>query len=148
MVVADNHTCFRLGLTQVLRQLPGVVIVGETTNGNELLQMAHNLEPDLVFVEADLDGMHGTEACRLLLQYNPGILILALSWYENEGHIHAMLSAGARGFLAKTVDPQQVVEAIRTVRETNRYYLGTRKMQLAEYFTKCKYPSSHRNRWI
>lgn len=124
VLIVDDHTMLRDGLKNMLLSLKKeiVLIVTEAASGEKALQKMVSNPPDLVIVDYKLNGMPGPELIRRMLRYQPQIKVLALSNYSEYSIIEAMMDAGALGYVLKTITPEQLLLAIRTVMEGRNYY--------------------------
>ena len=115
VVIADDHPVYREGLAMVLGSLPGVTVVGEAGEGNEAVDLAERLRPDVVLMDLSMPGLNGVEATRRIVAESPGVQVLVLSMHEGADSVVAALRAGARGYLAKGATKVEVARAIREV---------------------------------
>jgi DNA-binding NarL/FixJ family response regulator len=115
VVIADDHPVYREGLAMVLGSLPGVTVVGEAGDGNEAVELADRLRPDVVLMDLSMPGMNGVEATRHIVAESPGVQVLVLSMHEGADSVVAALRAGARGYLAKGATKEEVARAMREV---------------------------------
>lgn len=111
----DDHALLRGALCSVLNGQPDMEVVGEAADGPEGIETAARLAPDVILLDVALPGMHGTKVAKALKQLSPSIKILALSAYENEAAAREMISAGADGYVRKSVAPKELVGAIRQI---------------------------------
>ncbi len=116
-----------------------MTLVGQASNGRELIQLAMDKKPDIVLTDIKMPFLDGIGACRLLLQQNPNIKIIALSMFEEEDLIVEMLEAGAKGYLLKNADKKEILEAILTVSEGNIFYCKHTSARLASLIVKSKF---------
>ena len=114
----DDHAIVRRGLRAYLETEDGIVVVGEADDGAEALARIAALEregalPDVVLMDLQMDGIDGVETTKRLKQSWPGIDVVAVTSFVEEGRIRAALEAGATGYLLKDADAADVVDAIR-----------------------------------
>ena len=95
LVIADDHEIFRDGLALLINKQENMSLAGQATNGRELVQLVADKKPDMVLTDIKMPYLDGIAACRLLLQQDPGLKIIALSMFEEEHLIVEMLEAGA-----------------------------------------------------
>ena len=126
ILLADDHAIIRDGLANLLRQADHE-IVGEAHDGRSAVQLANDLQPDVVVMDIGMPGMNGIEATRHLLDKSPRIIVIALSMHSDATYVGRMLQAGARGFLLKESAFDELEEAIEAVTK-GRIFLG-RKIQ-------------------
>jgi DNA-binding NarL/FixJ family response regulator len=113
-VIADDHELFRIGLRQVLETLE-VEIVGEATNGKELVDLVQQFKPDLAIVDILMPVLNGIEAAREIKKILPDTAIIGLSMHTDKNIILEMTKAGASGFLDKEINRTMLEKAISTV---------------------------------
>lgn len=113
VLIADDHQMIREGLLLVLERQPGMVVVGVARDGEETLQLARTLQPDVAVVDVSMSGISGIEAVRALADELPSIRSVALSFREDEQTIEEMLQAGAVGYIAKGGPTEELVAEIR-----------------------------------
>jgi two-component system nitrate/nitrite response regulator NarL len=109
----DDHDVVRAGLAALLREAPGVELVGEATDGRKAIDMALNLRPDVVIMDVSMPLMGGDEATRQIKAYLPQTRVIALSMYDEAEKKQKMFEAGAEGYILKTVSGEELVCAIR-----------------------------------
>ena len=113
VMVVDDHVIVRAGLAQVLANAPDIQIVGEAADGAEALLLLAAIEPDVILMDLSMPGMDGITATRHILREYPQACVVALTSYGDREHVMAMLDAGARGYLVKDGDPDELVRAVR-----------------------------------
>ena len=100
----------------------GVTVVGEATNGREAVEMAGNLQPDVVVMDIHLPELTGVEATRRIRHDHPDIRILVLTAYDEPAYVHALLDAGADGFILKTAELSALYNALNEVAVGRKAY--------------------------
>ena len=116
LVLADDHTLIRAALRTMLQRLaPEIVVVGEAGNGQEAVQLAVRLQPDVLVMDVDMPGSDGLTATRELMDRRSAVRILVLTMHTEEEMLLPLLRAGARGYLAKNAAERELVDAIRVV---------------------------------
>ena len=121
VIVVDDHYFFRKGLITFLNSLHNIKVVGEAGEGYELLELAKNVKPDLIFMDIRMPGMDGIEATRRVLELHPGLKVIALSMMGDEEYFYHMIEAGAQGFLLKSSENRDLEEAIYKVMSGDTY---------------------------
>jgi DNA-binding NarL/FixJ family response regulator len=115
ILLADDHAAFRRGLAALLETVPGVVVSGEATDGEEVVRLALALQPDVVVMDVNMPGVDGIEATRQIVATSPHVAVLVLSMYEDDDQVFGALKAGARGYLLKGADRTELIRAVRSV---------------------------------
>ena len=146
LVIADDHEIFRDGLALMLSKQKNIELVGQAGNGRELVELVEALKPDLILTDIKMPLMDGVEATRILLEKNAGEKIIALSMFDEENLVVDMLESGARGYLLKNADKQEILEAIRTVFENGNYYCRRTTARLASMIAKSKFTPHNKNK--
>jgi two-component system nitrate/nitrite response regulator NarL len=112
ILVVDDHTLFRRGLTALLARDPQLAVVGDAADAGEALRRAQELQPDLILLDNHLPGVNGVDALPGLREAAPGARVLMLTVSEDEQDLAAALRAGASGYLLKTIEGDALVDAI------------------------------------
>jgi DNA-binding NarL/FixJ family response regulator len=117
IAIVDDHSLAREGLKDMLADEPDIEVVGEATNGREALLLCSRLRPDLVFMDVRMPEMDGLAATREIKHRYPGISVLIMTMHENPDYLLEALKAGAAGYVLKDALPEEIVEAVRQVRD-------------------------------
>ena len=115
VLVVDDHDLFRRGLTEVLEEEPGIQVVGEARNGQEGIDKAAELEPDVVFMDLNMPGQGGIETTAYITQRWKDMKVLVLTVSEEPDDLFRALGVGALGYVLKTASPTEITEALRQV---------------------------------
>ena len=115
LLLVDDHTVFREGIGALLDLEDDMEVVGGASRGEEALRLAADLQPDVILLDIAMPDMDGIETCRRLKSSLPNTAVLMLSAFDSEEAVTAALTAGASGFVVKTVDHQRMVEGIRAI---------------------------------
>ena len=121
IALVDDHSLFRTGLKGLLERHANCVVVAQAANGEEFLEQVPTLEADLVFMDFSMPGMDGAQTTEQALAQRADLKIVTLSMFGEEHYYQRMVEAGARGFLLKDSELDEVVEAIETVVEGGSY---------------------------
>jgi two-component system nitrate/nitrite response regulator NarL len=113
ILVIDDHTLFRRGLTALLTRDPGLSVIADAADAGEALRKAKALQPDLILLDNHLPGVNGVDALPALLEAVPKVCILMLTISEDENDLAAALRRGAAGYLLKTMEGDALTAAIR-----------------------------------
>jgi two-component system response regulator NreC len=139
LVLADDHKIFRDGFKTFLRKQKDITIVGEASNGKELVEIVAVKSPDIVVTDIQMPIMDGIEASRTIKLKHPSTGIIALSMHTEESLVVEIVEAGATGYLIKNVGKHDLLEAIKTVYEGGSYYCQSISKKLLERLTKIKF---------
>ncbi|MFC2062438.1 response regulator [Chloroflexota bacterium] len=115
ILIADDHPLIRQALKNVLAKEPEFHIVGEASNGEEVISMVGELKPDVVIMDISMPKINGLEATRHIKAEYPNVSILVLTVYDSMEHVLGILEAGAAGYLTKSVFDKEIIQAIRGV---------------------------------
>jgi two-component system, NarL family, nitrate/nitrite response regulator NarL len=113
VVVVDDHTLFRRGITALLASVPDFEIVGEAADGFEGIRTVAAQKPDVVLLDLHMPGISGIEAAKAILKDAPGTHVVMLTVSEEPEDLMAALRAGALGYLLKNIDSDFLVDSIR-----------------------------------
>lgn len=113
ILVVDDHTLFRRGLTALLQRDPQFEVVGDAGDASEAQRRAQELQPDVILLDNHLPGVNGVDALPALHEAAPGVKVLILTVSEDEHDLSAALRGGACGYLLKTIEGDALSQAIR-----------------------------------
>ncbi|GIP38400.1 DNA-binding response regulator [Paenibacillus sp. J31TS4] len=117
LLLVDDHAVVRRGLQLFLATQPDLTVAGEAAGGAEAIEKAAALRPDVVLMDLQMPGMDGIEATRLLKERLPEAKVIVLTSFSDQEHALPAIRAGARGYLLKDVEPEELVRAIRRVNQ-------------------------------
>ena len=115
VLVVDDHPLYREGLVTAIATMPGVEVVGSAEDGAQAVREAGKLGPDIVVMDLHMPGVNGIEATRRIVADQPGVAVLVLTMLEGDDSVFAALRAGARGYLLKGADREEIRQALDTV---------------------------------
>ncbi|HEY5160276.1 MAG TPA: response regulator transcription factor [Gaiellaceae bacterium] len=115
VLIADDQALVRSGFRMILEARDDLEVVGEAENGARAIELARELEPDVVLMDVRMPVLDGVEATRRLLEAGSEARVIILTTFDLDQYVFEALRAGASGFLLKDVQPAQLVEAIRVV---------------------------------
>lgn len=135
VLIADDHPIFRNGMRALLTSVPGIEVAGEAINGEEAIDLAASLQPDVVLMDLQMPGgVGGIEATWRILATSPHIRILVVTMFEDDDSVFAALRAGARGYMLKGVSPNEMVRAIQAVGGGEAIFSPTIAQRLIDFF--------------
>jgi len=114
VLIADDHRLFRQGLRYVCES-GGLGVVGEAENGQEAVELTRHLKPDVVLMDIQMPVLDGVQATALIAEESPTTRVIVLTMYRQDQYVFEAIKAGARGYLLKDIDGQELVEAVRAV---------------------------------
>lgn len=132
VVLADDHPLFREGMKRLIEEMPGVEVIGETSDGLELLDLLKELNPDLAILDISMPNLRGIEAAREIKTLYPRIKVLILTMHKSKEYLYHSVSAGAQGYLLKEDSDTELFSAIETIRNGGVYLTRTLAGELAE----------------
>jgi DNA-binding NarL/FixJ family response regulator len=115
VLIADDHTLFRRGVRKMLEAEEDMCVVGEAATGQEAIDQARALMPDVVLMDIKMPDLDGVEATRVLHREMPHLGILFCTMFEDDEFVFAGLKAGGRGYILKDADPETMLRAVRAV---------------------------------
>lgn len=113
ILLADDHTIVRQGLARLLEEQQNFKVVGEAVNGQDAVEKAEKLKPDIIIMDIAMPRMNGIEAAKRIRKQMPETKIIILSMYSHEHYIHELLECGVSGYLLKDSGGQDIIKAIR-----------------------------------
>jgi len=134
VVVADDHPVYRDGLATLLGSVHGLVVVGTAADGVEAVRLAREQQPDVVVMDVQMPHLDGIEATRQLTTESPSVGVVVLTMSEDDGTVFSAVRAGARGYLLKGADQEEVVRAITTVAAGGAVFGASLARRIADFF--------------
>jgi DNA-binding NarL/FixJ family response regulator len=134
VVVVDDHPLFREGLAMLLGSVPGLAVVGTAADGAAAVEVAREEQPDVVVMDVQMPVLDGIEATRRITSDSPSIGVVVLTMSEDDGTVFAAIRAGARGYLLKGADQDEVLRAITTVAGGGAVFGPALARRIAEFF--------------
>ncbi|AGA58967.1 Two component transcriptional regulator, LuxR family [Thermobacillus xylanilyticus] len=115
LLLADDHAIVRRGLQLYLKTQPDFELVGEAATGTEVLERVAELAPDIVLMDLHMPVLNGIEATRRIRETHPAVNVIVLTSFSDHDHVLPAVKAGARGYLLKDIEPDELAKAIRRV---------------------------------
>jgi DNA-binding NarL/FixJ family response regulator len=135
ILIADDHPMFRFGIRALLSAEPDTEVIGEATNGQEAVDLATRLKPDLILMDINLPQLNGIEATRQISKQNPGTGILIITMFEDDT-IFSALQAGARGYILKGAEGEETLRAIRAAANGESIFSPSVAQRLSQFFAR------------
>ncbi|MBN2980407.1 MULTISPECIES: response regulator [Cohnella] len=134
IMLADDHPMFREGLTASLGSVPEFEVVGEASGGEEAVRLAQQLQPDIILMDINMPGKNGIEATRDIVWHSPHIGILILTMFDDDASVFSAMRAGARGYLLKGANKQEIVRALQAVGSGEAIFSASIARRMMFYF--------------
>jgi DNA-binding NarL/FixJ family response regulator len=138
ILVAEDHPLFRKGMISLLSSVPDFEVVGEAATGEEAVTRTAELQPDVVLMDLQMPEVNGIEATRRILQESPSVRVLVVTLFEDDDSVFMALRAGARGYVLKDSDEEEMVMAIRAVGRGEAIFSPAIAERLLSYFAAPK----------
>jgi DNA-binding NarL/FixJ family response regulator len=122
IIIVDDHRLFREGLGFIIREMEGLNLVAEASNGKEFLELLKDGKPDLVLMDINMPVMDGAEASRKALELYPDLKILVLSMYGDDQYYNTMIDIGVKGFILKDADNKELKHAVLSILDGDTYF--------------------------
>jgi two-component system response regulator NreC len=139
IVIADDHEIFRDGLSLMLSKQQNLSLTGQAEDGQELIEVVARVKPDIVLTDIKMPRMDGIEATKYISSHFPEIRIIAFSMFNEDNLVVDMLEAGAKGYLLKNADKQEILEAIESVYDGHVFYCRQTTARLASMIVKSQF---------
>ena len=132
--VVDDHPVVRRGLRTLIDSLPDVEVVGEAATGEEAITAVPAAEPDVVVMDLNLPGINGIEATRRLVNDAPHLGVLVLTMFEDDDSVFAAMRAGAKGYVLKGADQEDLARAVLAVGRGEAIFGPTIAARITRFF--------------
>jgi DNA-binding NarL/FixJ family response regulator len=134
ILIADDHPIFREGLRASLDALTDIEILAEAATGTQVVELVDEVHPDVVVMDVQMPELNGIEATRRIIAEHEGVRILVLTMAEDDDSVFAAMRAGARGYLLKGSDRDDIARAIRSVARGDAVFGPTLANRIAGFF--------------
>jgi DNA-binding NarL/FixJ family response regulator len=134
VVVVDDHPVFRDGLAMLLRSVPALDVVGTAADGAAAVELAREEQPDVVVMDVQMPVLDGIEATRRITSDSPSVGVVVLTMSEDDNTVFAAVRAGARGYLLKGADQEEVLRAITTVASGGAVFGPALARRITDFF--------------
>ena len=142
IVIADDHPLYRDGLRGLIARTADLELVGEAATGTDAVDVTATTSPDVVLMDLRMPGMTGIEATRAILERRPETRILVLTMSENDDSLFAAMRAGARGYLPKDAEGEELVRAIRAAALGEVIFGQSMAAKLQAFFATSRVPAA------
>jgi DNA-binding NarL/FixJ family response regulator len=144
ILIADDHPAFRTGLRVLLESIGDVEVVGEAATGEEAVQGAQELLPDVIVMDLQMPGGGGIEATRRVIEAAPHVRILMLTMFDDEDSVFAALRAGARGYVLKGAGQEELARAIEAIASGEAIFSPAIATRVIDFFARPRSPQPPR----
>jgi DNA-binding NarL/FixJ family response regulator len=144
IVLADDHEIFRDGFRVMLKKQPSVELIGEAPDGEELIKLVEELQPDVVVTDIKMPKLDGIQATKILTKRFKDIGVVSLSMFDEENLIIDMLEAGAKGYLLKNAHKDEIIAAIEAVFSDQTYYCNRTSRKLTRMIAESSFNPNRR----
>ncbi|MBF8962647.1 response regulator transcription factor [Pontibacter sp. FD36] len=122
LAIADDHTLFRKGVIEILKNFEEITVISDAANGVELLEKIEANLPDIIMLDLEMPDMDGIAVARYVLSKYPKVKILIVSMYGEEELVRKLLEEGVHGYLLKSADPEELREVLQMLRNGKTHY--------------------------
>jgi DNA-binding NarL/FixJ family response regulator len=142
-MITDDHLVVREGLKQLLTIDSDIEVIAEAHSGLECLKLLDKVSPDVIFMDVKMPGISGIETTRLICQRYPYMKIIMLTIYGDGQYVTEALHAGAKGYILKNVEREELINAIRHVMEDGAFLDPAVTATVLDHFKNDKIPLNH-----
>jgi DNA-binding NarL/FixJ family response regulator len=142
ILLADDHVMFRRGVRRIIQSIGDVEVVGEASDGLELLQLLKKTTPNLIILDISMPNLRGLEATREIKIINPEVKVLILTMHKDKEYLYHAFSAGAEGYLLKEDADSELIAAIDALRKGGTYVSPLLSLQLTDLFMQKSRPAT------
>jgi DNA-binding NarL/FixJ family response regulator len=144
VLVADDHDVVRRGVRSLLQSQPGFEVCGEASDGDQAVEQAQRLRPDIAVLDITMPGLNGLEATRAIAEKVPRTRVLILTMHESEQVVREVLNAGARGYVLKSDADRDLVAALEALREGRAFFTSKVSQMVLEGYLNPSARPRHR----
>jgi DNA-binding NarL/FixJ family response regulator len=134
-LLVDDHPLFRKGMRALLETVGDIEVIAEAASAGEAVELASELKPDVILMDLQIPEGGGLAATRRIAQDQPDARVLVLTMFDDDESVFAAMRAGARGYLLKEADEDEVIRAIRAVAEGEAIFSSAIATRLIDYFS-------------
>lgn len=140
-LLADDHALFREGLRALLSLIADIEVIGEAATGDEAIARAEELQPDVILMDIQMPGVNGIESTRRITSDSPHIGVIIVTMFEDDDSVFTAMRAGARGYVLKGADLDEMLTVIRAVAAGDAHFGPEIARRLMSFFAVSKQPS-------
>ena len=135
VLIADDHVFYREGVRALLSNVLDIEVIGEANNGEEAIIQARDLQPNVILMDLKMPHMNGIDATRKIHEAQPHVGVLVITMFDDDDSVFAAMRAGARGYLLKDADKDEVVRAIVAVERGEAIFSPAIAKRMMQYFS-------------
>ncbi|MCB8977379.1 MAG: response regulator transcription factor [Ardenticatenaceae bacterium] len=144
LLIVDDHTLFREGMSAILLNVPDIEVVGEAENGQEAIAQVKQLQPDVVLMDINMPDLNGIKATEQILRFRPDTGVIMLTMLENNDSLFAAMCAGARGYILKGSGKATMLKTIRAVAAGEAHFGPGIATRLTAFFQNGRFEAQER----
>lgn len=145
ILIADDHLFYREGVRSLLSQMPDMEVAGEAANGDEVIAKAAEIGPDVILMDIKMPKLNGIEATRRILEQSPAVAVLIVTMFDEDDSVFAAMRAGARGYVLKDADQDELGRAIKAVSRGEAIFSPAIAQRMVHYFAGLAHQRSSPN---
>ncbi len=138
LLIADDHALFREGIRALISATADISCVGEAATGDEIVALAEELQPDVILMDINMPGLSGIEATRRIMRAETGTGIIMVTMLEDDASVFAAMRAGARGYVLKGANYEELLQSIRAVAQGHILFGPAIAARVTQFFTKAQ----------
>lgn len=138
VLLADDHPLFRSGVRNLLQTTDDLEVIGEASTGEEAVDLALRLAPDVIVMDIRMPGINGIEATRMIQEKDPRIKILIVTMLKNDKSVFSAMQSGARGYVLKDAGEMELLQSIRMVGGGGAVFSTDIASRMMDYFSVAK----------
>lgn len=138
VLIADDNPLFRDGIRTLLLATPDMKLVGEAEAGDEAIDLAARLQPDVILMDIQMSELNGIEATRRIVQTSPHIAVLILTMFDDDNSVFAAMRVGARGYVLKGARHDEVQRAIRAASSGEAIFSPSVASRMMSFFARIR----------
>ena len=136
VLIADDHAVVREGLRAVIGSEADMDVVGEAATGEEVVERAAELRPNVILMDIQMPQVNGIEATRRILETNPDVGVVVLTMFEDDDSVFSAMRAGARGYVLKGAPPSEILKVLRAVAAGEAHFGPEIARRLMSFFSE------------